>query len=147
MEVILLQDVSGVGKKGDVVKVKDGYARNYLIPRKFALPATPGNLKMVREQMTLHEERSARRKKEAEDIKQRLKKVTLKIAMPAGEDGKLFGSVTTRDIEKLLRKKRFQIDHKRIELDEPIKHLGQYKVRIRLHPEVIGEVTLSVTKE
>ncbi len=148
MKVILREDVKGLGKKGDVVDVSEGYGRNYLIPRNLAFPVTKGK---IREANLLHESRAkkeAREKKNAEELAARLKGMTVTVAGRAGEGGRLYGAVTSRDIaaelEAVLHK---PLDRRKIELPEPIKTLGTYPVVIRLYPGVNAEIKVQVIAE
>lgn len=147
MKVILREDVDHVGKMGDLVTVKDGYARNFLLPRDMAAPATERNVRALEHQKRLIE---AKRKKErvaAEELVKRLASIPLTFPMQAGEDDKLFGSVTSKDIAEALAAKDFVVDKRKIVLDKPIKALGTFAVSIKLSSEVVGEVSVSVTKQ
>ncbi len=147
MEVILLEHVPGLGERGDVVSVKDGYARNYLIPRKLAVPNTPSMRRMFENERKFDAKREARRKEAAEKMKEELEKLSLTIEAKVGEEGKLFGSVTSKDIEEELKKHKFIVDRKQIELPETIKQIGVYDIKIKLHPEVTATVKLWVVEE
>jgi len=147
MKVILIEDVENLGRRGNVLKVADGYARNYLIPQKFAMQATPGNLKYVENQKLVWVKQEAKLKEEAEVLAGALGKVTVHIEKKVGEGDNLYGSVTTMDIAHQLEGKGFQIDRRKIRLDHPIKTLGEYTVPIRLHREVTAEIKVMVAKE
>jgi len=147
MDVILRENVEKLGAAGDVVTVKDGYARNYLLPRGLAYLATDGNRRRLE---TEHKSRARRVEAEvgaAQEIAAKLEGVSLSFAMKAGEGDKLFGSVTTHDIAERLKAEGFDLDKKSVELAEPIKALGVYKVPVRLHAEVKPEVRVWVVKE
>jgi large subunit ribosomal protein L9 len=147
MEVILREDVPKLGQRGDLVKVKPGYARNYLIPRKLAMPATAGARKQVADMKAASARQDAREKGAAESVAVQLGELLLTISAKAGEQDQLFGSVTTMDIAAALEAKGFNIDRRRIELEEPIKTLGEYSVPVRLHREVTAAVKVAVTRE
>lgn len=147
MRVVLLQDVRGQGKKGELINVSDGYARNYLLPRKLAAEATRDVLNAIErhdEAVRRHaEEDLARARLLAKD----LEGITVKIQVKAGANGKLYGAVTAREIaEALLAQKDIEIDHRKIVLDEPIKNFGTYEVRAKLYPQVTGKFSLNVTE-
>lgn len=146
MEVILRDHVENLGRRGDVVKVADGYARNYLLPRKLALPATPGNLKIVERQRKIADAREAAEKSGAEAIAVRLTRTELTLARRVGEHDTLYGSVTAADIAEELEAKGFEIDKRKIQLDEPIKHVGEFSVPVKLHRDVVAHVPVKVTK-
>lgn len=147
MEVILREDIAKLGARGEVVKVADGYARNYLIPKRLAVPATPGNKKIIELERQAHLRREAKEKAGAEDLAKMMSGLTVTIAQKAGELDQLFGSVTAKDIAEALEKQNYHIDRRKIHLADPIKQLGEYKVTIRLHREVPLEVTVQVVKE
>lgn len=147
MQVILLEDVERLGRKGETVKVARGYARNYLIPKKLALLDTPGNRKAFKNLKVVEKVRTTREKREAEIIASRLETVSLTAVVQAGEDDKLFGSVTSKDISELLAKEGFETDKKEILLEEPIKKLGVYTVGVKVHPEVDAKVKLWVVRK
>jgi len=137
MDVILLQDVEKLGSKGSVVDVSDGYARNYLLPRKLAEQASPGRIEQVRRRQEEEESRKVRDAERAEDLAELLGKTVLTVTAQAGEDGKLFGSVTAADISReLFRARNVKIDKKKINLEEPIKETGDYMVEIEVHTGV-----------
>jgi len=147
MEVILKEDVPSLGKMGAVVRVRDGYARNYLMPRGLVLVADKKNLKMFEHQKRVIAERRERILKQGQDLAEKLAAVSLSIAVKVGEEGKLFGSVTNMDIEKALKDTGFDIERRQIHLAEPIKTLGDYEVPIRLSADVTAPVKLSVVAE
>jgi large subunit ribosomal protein L9 len=147
MEVILREDVDKLGNRGEVVKVASGYARNFLLPKKLAVAATDANKKIVEQERQAHLRKEAKFKGEAEDLGKMLSGVTVTISQKAGENGQLFGSVTSKDVGEALAAKNFSIDRRKIQLDEPIKQLGEFKVPVRLHKDVTAEVTVQVVKE
>ncbi|MDE3168241.1 MAG: 50S ribosomal protein L9 [Acidobacteriota bacterium] len=147
MEVILREDVEKLGSRGQVVKVAPGYARNFLLPKRLAVAATDANKKIVEQERQAHLRREAKAKGEAEDLGKLMTGVTVTIAQKAGENDQLFGSVTSKDIADALAAQNFSIDRRKVQLDEPIKQLGEFKVPVRLHKEVSVEVTVVVAKE
>jgi large subunit ribosomal protein L9 len=147
MKVILKQDVDKLGKAGDVVKVAPGYGRNFLIPKKMAVEATPGNIKIV-ELEHLAQARHDRRDKEAARLVAReIAKLTINVRQKAGEGGSLYGSVTAIDIAEGLAAHKIEVDKRKIQLDEPIKTIGEYQVPIRLHKEVTVPIKVVVEAE
>lgn len=147
MEVILREHVDNLGKRGEVVKVADGYARNYLLPRKLALPATEGNKKHVERERKKMETKEAGEKSQAEAIATRLANVEISIARRVGETDQLYGSVTSADIADYLKAKGFDIDRRRLILPEPIKTIGEHDVPLKLHREVTVPLKVQVVKE
>ena len=147
MEVILRADIAELGRRGDIVSVKAGYARNYLLPHKLAMEATPGNRKQVSEMKAAGARREATEKTAAESLAAQLAEVTLTLTAKAGESDQLFGSITAMDIADALAGKGFQIDKRKVHLEEPIKTLGEYPVPVRLHREVTGSVKVVVARE
>ena len=147
MEVILREDIERLGSRGDVVKVAAGYGRNYLLPKKLAVAATPSNKKIVEQERQAHVRKEHKLKSEAEDLSKMLSGVTITIAQKAGENDQLFGSVTAKDVAEGLEKQNYIIDRRKILLDDPIKQLGEHKVSVRLHRDVISEITVHVVKE
>jgi len=147
MEVILRETVDNLGKRGEVVKVADGYARNYLLPRKLALLATEGNKKHVQRERKIVEVREAEEKGQAESIAARLAAVDITIARRVGETEALYGSVTSGDIADYLRTKGFEVDRRKLILPEPIKTLGEHGVPLKLHREVTVPLKVKVVKE
>ena len=146
MEVILLQDVEGLGSAGDIVAVKPGYARNYLAPRGLALRASKRNLAVAEEKKRVSEARKERLNKVNQELADALKKIEITIEMQVGEEEKLFGSVTTQDIHKALAEKGIEVDRHIISLDEPIKALGVYDVPVKVSDELQPKVKLYVIK-
>jgi large subunit ribosomal protein L9 len=147
MKVILTADLPHVGKVGQVVDVANGYGRNYLLPRGLAIIATPGNERSLAQQQKARLVREAKNKAEAEALASQLQALSLNIAKKTGEGERLYGSVTSMDIADLLKGRGILLDRRRIVLDAPLKTLGRHKVPIRLHPEVVAEVEVAVTKE
>lgn len=147
MKVILREDVTHLGNAGAMVSVADGYARNYLIPRDFAVPATSHNLKAFEHEKRVLESKRNKRRKDADAVKAKLERVSCSIAKKVGEQDKLFGSVTTQDIEKAFRTEGFEIDKKDILLAEPIKALGVYTVPIRVFEDITANTKVWVVRE
>lgn len=147
MKVILKEDVKALGSIGDIVNVKDGYARNYLIPKGLAVRADEKNLKQFMHQKRLIELKLNKIKIQAENLKEKVEQVELNIKQRLGKSGKLFGSVTSLVIEKELEKLGLHIDRKKILLKEPIKTLGNFEIDVKLHPEVIAKLKVNVIQE
>jgi large subunit ribosomal protein L9 len=147
MKVILLDDVTKVGRRGEVRDVSDGYARNYLIPKRLALSATAGNLKNLEHIKEQQEAKADRVKADAESLRARIEALAYEERRQASEEGKLFGSVTAQDIADFLGTRGIQIDRKRITLEEPIKALGDFSVSMRLHPDVVAQLKVTVVRE
>jgi large subunit ribosomal protein L9 len=147
MEVILREDVEKLGARGQVVKVAAGYARNFLLPRRLAVPATDANRKIVEQERQAGLRREAKEQSDAADLAKMLAPVVLTTTQKAGDQDTLFGSVTAKDIAELLDKQGYTIDRRKISLPEPIKMLGAHKVSIKLHREVTAEITVNVLKE
>jgi large subunit ribosomal protein L9 len=147
MEVILREHVDNLGRRGEVVKVADGYARNYLLPRKLALVANEGNKKQIERERTKFDARENEERKAAEAIAQRIANVEIEIARKVGETEALYGSVTTADIAAALAARGFDIDRKTIQLKEPIKRLSESNIPIKLHPDVTATVKVKVVPE
>jgi large subunit ribosomal protein L9 len=147
IEVILREDVQSLGKAGELVRVKPGYARNYLLPHGLAFEATEGNRKRIAAETRARSARNQAERTEAEQRAATLGGVTLTLTGKAGEEGKLFGSVTAQDIADALAAGGYEVDRRRIELEHPIKSLGHHTVGVRLHPEVRAEVHVSVEPE
>ena len=147
MEVILRDEVANLGHRGDVVKVADGYGRNYLLPRGLALPVTDANRATIEREKKAHAAKAAKEKAELETLAGRLNGMRYVAPRKVGENDLLYGSVTSGDIAEFLRAKGIDIDKRKIQLDEPIKQLGDYEVKIKLHPEVTAAVKVLVTKE
>ena len=146
MKIVLLEEIPSLGKIGDVIKVADGHGRNYLIPQGKALEATKKNVTTLELQKKLTEDRVDRTKKYAEKLAEKIESISCTISKQAGEEDKLFGSVTTMDIEECLKNEDIEVNRKKIILDEPIKKLGIYSVPIKLHPEVISNLKVWVVK-
>ena len=146
MEVILRDHVENLGRRGEVVKVADGYARNYLLPRNLALPATDGNKKRVEKERKILETKETEERQSAEAIASRLGALELSIARKVGENDQLYGSVTNADIAELLKEKGFEIDRRKILLADPIKALGENTVPVKLHRDVTAQVKVTVSK-
>jgi large subunit ribosomal protein L9 len=147
MEVILREDIEKLGGRGQVVKVAAGYARNFLLPKRLAVEATDSNRKIVEQERQAHLRKEAKQKGEAEDLSKLLGGVTVTIAQKAGENDQLFGSVTSKDVADALAAKNFTIDRRKVQLEEPIKQLGEFKVPVRLHRDVTAEITVNVVRE
>jgi large subunit ribosomal protein L9 len=147
MEIILREHVEHLGERGEIVKVSDGYARNYLLPRKLALPATDGNKKHVERERKIMETREADEKGQAEGIAARLAAIDIVIARRVGDTEQLYGSVTAGDIADFLKAKGFEIDRRRLILPEAIKAVGEYNVPLKLHREVTTPLKVRVVKE
>jgi len=147
MEIILVKQVKDLGAEGDVVKVADGSARNFLIPQGFAISATKSSLKKIDEIRQSKIKREQKEKVQAEKLADKIAAVSLSIARQVGEDGKLFGSVTTQDIAKALDKEGIEIDRRKIMLEEPLREIGVFSVQIKLHPEVNGTIKVWVVEE
>jgi large subunit ribosomal protein L9 len=147
MKVILLDDVSKVGHRGEVRDVSDGYARNFLIPKKLALSATAGNLKNLEHIKRQQDAKADRVKADAESLRTKIEALIYEERRQASEEGKLFGSVTSQDIADFLGTRGVPMDRRRITLDEPIKALGEHSVSMRLHPEVVAQLRVNVVRE
>jgi large subunit ribosomal protein L9 len=147
MEVILREHVDNLGKRGEIVKVADGYARNYLLPRKLALPATEGNRKHVERERKKMEVRESEEKSGAEAIASQISLIDISIARRVGETEQLYGSVTAADIVDFLKAKGFEVDRRKLILPEPIKTIGEYNVPLKLHREVTVPLKVKVVKE
>ena len=147
MEVILREHVDNLGRRGDLVKVADGYARNYLLPRKMALLATEGNKKVIEREKVKFDAKEAEEQKVAQAVADRLGSVEIDISRKVGETDALFGSVTNGDIAESLAAKGFDIDRRKIQLHEPIKKLGDYTVPVKLHRDVVVPLKVKVSAE
>lgn len=147
MKVILTQDIAGLGNIGDLITVKDGFGRNYLVPQGKAIQATSQNIKKLEHQKRQIREKIEKTKREAQRLAARIESISCTVAKAVGEDDKLFGSVTSIDIESSLKLEGIEIDRKKINLPEPIKSLGIYNIPIKLHPEVTAILKLWVVKE
>ena len=147
MKVILLEDVRGSGKSGDVVNVSDGYARNMLIPRGLAVEATPQNVKQLEKKKEAIAKKFAEDKAAALEMKKKLEEITIEVKTKAGKNGKVFGSVTSADIAEALQAQGFDVDKKKIQLDSPIKATGTTDLNVKLFTEVSGKVKVNVVSE
>ena len=147
MKVILLDDVAKVGRRGDVRDVSDGFARNFLLPKKLALSATAGNLKNLDHIKKQHEAKAGRIRGDAESVRQRIEALVYEERRQASEEGKLFGSVTSQDIVDFLAGQGVKVERRRLHLEEPIKALGETSVPIRLHPEVTAQLRVNIVRE
>lgn len=147
MKVILLDDVSKLGRRGEVREVADGYARNFLIPRKLALTATAGNLRNLQHIKTQQEAKADRIRGAADEVRQRIEALVLEECRQASEEGKLFGSVTAQDVVDFLGRNGVDVERRRVLLEEPIKTLGETEVPVRLHPEVTAQLKVNVVRE
>src|SRR5262245_29997411 len=147
MEIIPRGTIDNLGRAGQVVKVADGYARNYLLPRKLAYPATPGNLKVIEAERQVLLRKEAKQKDDAEKLKEIVDKVEIVIRRKAGEHNALYGSVTNSDVAEELEKKGFQIEKRKIHMDDHIKQVGEYEIAIRLFKDVTAHVKLKVEAE
>ena len=146
MEVILVQDIEKLGKAGDRVKVRDGYSRNYLFPRRLAVPVSEGGLKFLQAKKKRAEEKRIQEREQVKQLAERIGQWTCVLKVKAGPEGKLFGSITRQDIQIALQKEGFDVDKRRIDLHEPIHQVGEYQVRIRLHLEVELQLRVIVTQ-
>jgi len=147
MELILLEDVKDLGKRGERITVKDGHARNYLLPRKMAVPATSRGIKMMQEADRLRAVRELKVHREAEELAKALNKVSCTAEVQAGEDDRVFGSVTSADIAELLKAQGFDIDKRKIVIEEPLKALGVYTIPVKLHGDIEAKVKVWVVKQ
>lgn len=148
MKVILLQDVKGLGKKGQVVNASDGYARNFLFPKKAAAEATEGNMKTLKEQKTSQEMKKQQELEEAKNLAKQLEKSSIEIKAKAGDGGRLFGSVTSKDLAEVLEKQyKIKIDKRKIVLPEPIRELGVRHVEVKVYPGVVGKLKVSIKEQ
>jgi large subunit ribosomal protein L9 len=147
MEVILREEIEKLGRRGDVVKVASGYARNYLLPKRLAVTATDSNKKIVEQEKQAYLRRESKEIGDASDLAKMMASVEVTIAQKAGENDQLFGSVTAQDITAALERAGYTIDRRKVNLEEPIKSLGDYKVTVKLHREVSVELPVHVVKE
>lgn len=147
MKIILMEDVPALGRRGEVREVATGYARNYLLPKKLALPATPGNLQNL-EHLKRQRDRAENKAREAaQAAADRIAALELAVATRASEDGRLFGSVSAQDVVEFLERQRIPVEKRRVLLEDPIKALGEYQVPIRLHHDVTATLRVAVTRE
>jgi large subunit ribosomal protein L9 len=147
MEVILREDVAKLGRRGEVVKVTEGYGRNFLLPRGLAMPVTTANKATIERERRVHEARVAKEKAEWQSVAERINAIRFVAPRKVGENDVLYGSVTSGDIAEFLKGKGVEIDKRKVQLDEPIKHLGDHEVKIKLHPEVVATIKVLVSKE
>ncbi len=147
MQLILLEDIPSLGKAGDLVKVSDGYGRNYLLPKKKAVLATEKSLKVIEHQQRQVQKRMEKMKKDAEKMARQIEQLSCTLLKTVGESGKLFGSVTSMDLETYLKENGFEVDRKKIALEEPIKNVGMFTVPIKLHPEITAHLKVWVVQE
>ncbi|MFO7525953.1 MAG: 50S ribosomal protein L9 [Ignavibacteriaceae bacterium] len=147
MKVILRQNFEALGRVGELVEVKDGYARNYLLPRGIAYSASKGNVRALEEEKKIIDKRSRQQLADAEVLSSELEKISVTIPVQVGEEDKIFGTVTTQMIADALKEKEYDIDKRKIEIDEPIKSLGIYGVSIKLHPSVTTKIKVWVVRE
>jgi large subunit ribosomal protein L9 len=147
MELILREDVEKLGARGQVIKVADGYARNFLLPRRLAAIATEANKKIVEQERQAHLRKEAREKASAQELGELMAQVSVTIAQKAGDQDQLFGSVTSKDIAEALETQNYHIDRRKLHLEEPIRQLGQFSVPVRLHRDVTVNITVNVVKE
>ncbi|MCH7674672.1 50S ribosomal protein L9 [candidate division KSB1 bacterium] len=147
MKIILKEDFESLGKVGEVVEVKAGFARNFLIPKQVALQATPQNLRVIEQEKARNKIKLSKDKREAEVLAEQLKKVSLTANVQVGEEDKIFGAVTSQNISELLSAKGFEIDKRKIQLEDPLKALGVFEVPIKLHTEVEAKIKVWVVKE
>ena len=147
MEVILKEDVANLGNRGEVVKVADGYGRNFLLPRKLAMQATEANKNVIEQMKAAAARRSATEKAQAQELVAQLESVVLSFTRKSGENGQLFGSVTSADIAGDLASKGFDVDRRKIQLSEPLKSVGDYTVAIKLHREVTAHIKVQVVAD
>jgi large subunit ribosomal protein L9 len=147
MEVILREDIDKLGNRGEIVKVAPGYARNFLLPKRLAVAATESNKKIVEQERQAHLRKEAKMEGEAQDLAKMMGNVSVTIKQKAGENDQLFGSVTSKDVADALHAAGYSIERRKIQLEDPIKQLGEFKVPVRLHKNVTTEVTVTVAKE
>lgn len=147
MKVILLNDQRHLGKRGEIVDVKPGYGRNFLLPQGLAMQATPGNIKLFEQQRAKVDARHAKERDAAQEIANKMAGLRLEIPKRVGETDTLYGSVTAGDVAEALEKKGYTVDRRRLDLEGGIKTLGDHAVRVELHPDVVAEVTVAVVRE
>jgi len=145
MKVILIETVPSLGKAGDIVQVAVGYGRNFLIPKKLALEATPANLQLLERQRESFLDKASKDKRKAQDLAVKIENLAFTLARPAGENEKLFGAVTSMDLQKLLNEQGIAVDRRKIQLPNPIKNLGSFSIPVKLHPEVTAQLKVNVT--
>ena len=147
MEVILKEDVAKLGSRGDVVKVAEGYGRNYLLPRKLAIQATADNKKVIEQMKAAAVRRSAKEKAQAEELAKQFDGVSISFQRRAGEHDQLFGSVTPTDVAEALEKKGFNIDRRKVQIHDPLRTLGEFTIPIKLHKDVTAHLKVVIEKE
>jgi large subunit ribosomal protein L9 len=147
MEVILREDVQTLGRRGDVVKVAEGYGRNFLLPRGLAMAVTDSNKAMIEKEKRAHAARAAKEKSEFDTLAERIAGLRFIAPRKVGENDALYGSVTSGDVAEFLKGKGIDLDKRKVQLEEPIKKLGEHEIRVKLHPEVTATLKLLVTKE
>ncbi|ADM72680.1 50S ribosomal protein L9 [Paenibacillus peoriae] len=147
MKVIFIKDMKGQGKKGQIKEVSDGYAANFLLPRGVARPATEGNMKTLENQNAAEEKRKQEEKEEAQALGKKLEETTVQLKAKAGEGGRLFGAITSKQIAEAVAKTGIKLDKRKIELEEPIRTLGVTQMTVKLHPEVKATLKVQVTEE
>lgn len=147
MKVIFLQDVKGQGKKGEVKNVSEGYAQNFLLPRGLVRPATEGNVKTLEQQNAAEQKRKLQEKEEAAQLGKKLEEMTVELKAKAGEGGRLFGAITSKQVAEALAKHGVKIDKRKIEMSDPIRSLGVTQIQVKLHPEVKSTLKVHVTEE
>ncbi len=147
MELILIDDVLHLGRRGELVRVANGYGRNYLLPKRLAVVATPGNVKMIEQQKLAQVKREAKNQEEAGILAQELNQLHLILSRKVGETGALFGSVTTKDLADLMHANGVEFDRRKILLEQPVKSIGNYNIELRPHPEVEAQILVSVIPE
>ncbi|GAB6990977.1 50S ribosomal protein L9 [Paenibacillus pini] len=147
MKVIFIKDVKGQGKKGDVKDISEGYATNFLLPRGLARPATDGNMKTLENQAASEQKRKDQEKEDAQNLAKKLEEMTIQLKAKAGEGGRLFGAITSKQIAEAMSAQNIKIDKRKLELSEPIRHLGVTQVPLKLHPDVKATLKIQVTEE
>jgi large subunit ribosomal protein L9 len=147
MEVILKEDVAKLGSRGDVVKVAEGFGRNYLLPRKLAIEASAGNKAVIEQMKAASVRRSAKEKAQAEELAKQFEGLSISFGRKAGEHDQLFGSVTSSDIGDALEKKGFNVDRRKVQLHEPLRTVGEFTIPVRLHKEVTAYLKVTIEKE
>ncbi len=147
MKVVLCEDMEHLGDRGEVVNVADGYARNYLLPKDFALKATPGNMKVVDQRRKIWEAKDAKNILAAKEFAAKIEAVSVSVVKKSGEENTLYGSVTNSDIAEQLASKGVQVDRRKIVIDEPIKTLGSFTVHVKVHREVVADLNVDVIAE
>lgn len=148
MKVILQEDIKALGKKGQIIEVKEGYARNYLLPKKLAVEATQGNVKELNHQKEIKSQKAEREQQEAQKLAAKINGVTLTLKVKSGENGKLFGAVTSKDIaESLAKLHKIDLDRRKIDLGENIKSVGDYEIKVKLHSQVSAEFKVKIIPE